>query len=320
MSSTPKDRIFSVLYPWMTSVLKLSGYDLVLFSYIHSITQSGTKTFFASAETISRLWYGDTSKTRTIKDSFKTLIALGYISVQHDTIGGRTRNVYISNGQTICDKIVKGIYTPQIPKKRRNREVSGTVPPSSPVSSYHYEGGTVPPTDSGTESQYNSGTVPPNNIIETIYQKYSLFKGVEINTKEEEKHFEIIFFFRNAKDPKAESQKFIIYNTKNDWGHGALSTHDKRIMVAEYQWEIQDGFRVEKNLMEFLRVLYVWGVSHHIDGTDCLLDTKTEGKSMDTNTYYLKCSAQVREWLESNTEIVRSVLHAELQSQFLYYI
>lgn len=348
ISSKNDGKVFCVLEPWMTTELALAGYDLLVFAYIHSITQGGKKTFYASAEAISKKWFGDESKVRTIKTSLSALIQRGYLECYKGEVSGRIRNIYTSRATDILTQIRNGMAVPSARKKRRNAPNSGTLPPTNNISTrgtvppndsgsqtisdsgtvppnvkdvpYHYDGGTVPPNNSGTQTISDSGTVPRQiYIIKKIYEKYSLSKGVEIDTQEEQQNFKIIFFFRNAQIPEKEVNKFVAYNIRKDWGHGEMLTHDKRIVCAENDWTIDDGARIDNNLLEFLRVMYCWGRKNNIEGVECLLDTHISGRALDKNTYFIKCPEIVKVWLERQKETLRNAMHKCLKTKALYY-
>lgn len=325
-------KIFCVVEAWMTSELKLSGFDLVVFAYIHSITKNGDKQFSASALSISNLWFGDGSKERTIKDCLLSLTKRGYLECQKKEIGGRLRNAYTTKGTEILSAIRNGMTTPPAPRKRRNSPNSGTVPSTKDILisgavpltvnsvPYHRHSGTVPQNDSGTQTISDSGTVPRQiYMIEIIYEKYSLLKGVEIDTKEEQQNFKIIFFFRNAQFPEKEVNKFVAYNIRKKWGHGEMLTHDQRIVCAENEWTIDDGARIDNNLLEFLRVMYCWGRKNNIEGVECLLDTHISGRALDKNTYIIKCPDIAKLWLEGQKETLRNAMHKCLKTKALYY-
>lgn len=331
ISSKNDGKVFCVLEPWMTTELALAGYDLLVFAYIYSITKDGQKAFHASAESISRKWFGNESKARTIKTCLLALTQRGYLECSKGEVGGRIRNIYTSKGKDILRLIRNGMAVPSAPKKRRNATNSGTVPPTKDISTsgtvpptvkdvpYHYDGGTVPPNNSGTQTISDSGTVPRQiYMIEKIYEKYSLSKGVEINTQEEQQNFRIIFFFRNAQFPEKEVNKFVAYNIRKDWGHGEMLTHDKRIVCAENDWTIDDGARIDDKLLDFLRNMYCWGRNNNIEGVECLLDTHISGRSLDDN-YYIKCPESVKIWLEGQKDILRRAMHQCLKTKKLFY-
>lgn len=138
-------RIFAVIESWMTRDFKLAGFDLMVFAFIHSITKGESNPLTASAEAISVMWFGDTSKTRTIKDSLASLEARGYISKLKGESNGRVS--YISLAENVKRRILAGEELPPAKRKRRNRSderiqsllnpESGTVPPVIEVVPYH---------------------------------------------------------------------------------------------------------------------------------------------------------------------------------------
>lgn len=314
-----KSEIFSVLKPWMTTELRLSGYDLIVFAYIHSITSKNNIPFMASAETISRTWFGDETKSRTVKDSLKALALRGFITVSTQTINGRSRNVYFTNAEDVLNRIQNGQAIPPAPTKRRNTSAGGTVPPSPSVVPYHPDSGTVPPCDSGTQVHPDGGTVPRHYIYEDVYDNYSLDKSAQINTKEEEQNFQILFFFRNARNPKEEARNFITYNLQGNWNQGKLDSHEKRLLCAQRKWKIKEGSRVDPYLLEFIHNLYVWGTKKGIADTELLLDPTIKGRRIDDNTYYLKCPENVHLWLESHVDQLRSAVAKCLKVKSLMY-
>ena len=350
MSTSQKDgMVFCIVEPWMTTELHLSGYDLLIFAYIHSITKDGQNPFLASAESISRKWFGDESKARTIKTSLSALVTMGYLKCSKDNVGGRMRNIYTSKGKDILTQIRCGMAAPLAPKKRRNASNSGTVPPNIKSVPYHCDGGTVPLTGSGMPPRANSGTVPPNiksipyhcdggtvpltgsgthphtesgtvppHYIKEIYNKYSLSNDVEMDSQEEKNNFFIIFYFRNAKDPEGEVIKFLDYNVRKEWAHGDLNTHNKRLVYAANEWDIQDGCRIDHTLLEFVLDMYRWGRTHNIAGVDCLLDVSITGEA-DVTVYYITCSGNVRQWLESQKEYLSSAIRHHFMGKELIY-
>jgi hypothetical protein len=317
----PDDKTYAKIDSDMTSLLRLAGMDLLVFSYIYSLTKDGEseKPFFMSAEAFSQKWFGDVSKARAIKDSLKGLTEVGLLSKGTIKVNKRERTTYTSCMAACLKRINDGVSLPEMPKKRRNKRPSdGTVPltesgtvPSSEVVPYHHKSGTVPSGDSGTEHIPGSGTVPRNNNkVKKIMDNYSLEK-VALGTKEEEEAYFIIFFFRNCLDPQKEVSTFLEYNEKNDWSKGKINTFEKRILVAENEWQFLDGRgnrqmkRCDDAFLDAIRRIYVR--AHNEKDPECgiLLDKELRGRfvypACGEPSYAVICTSErQREWFQSH--------------------
>lgn len=277
---------YVVLAP-MTTVLRLTGYDLTVFAVIHSFTKDGKHRYYGSAEHIAEKWLGDIKKARSIKDSIKVLTEAGYINKLKEARGRLIINAYTTNYNTLLEKALNGEELPVLGKKRRNVEgkTSGTVPRVVP---YTETSGTVPPE--------TSGTVPPNNYILNIYKNYSLSEAAP-GSKEEQEQFFKIFFFRNAANPAAEVEKFYSYNTRRGWNGGKLDTFDKRVSVAATDWKIEAGGRTSAAFLEVWRQIYCAAVEAGDAFAAELLNPKVSGKPDSCGEYYIGINQDIYNWL-----------------------
>ena len=144
---------YVVLAP-MTTVLRLTGYDLTVFAVIHSFTKDGKHRYYGSAEHIAEKWLGDIKKARSIKDSIKVLTEAGYINKLKEARGRLIINAYTTNYTALLEKALNGEELPILGKKMRNKKpaTSGIIPP---VVSYPQTSGIIPP--------QTSGIIPPDN-------------------------------------------------------------------------------------------------------------------------------------------------------------
>ena len=300
----------------MTARLRLAGMDLLLFSYVHSLTKDGEsgKPFYMSAETISIKWFGDKSKARAIKDSLRCLTAAGLLSKGTIIVDKRQRTTYTSCMATWLERLDSGGSPPVFPKKRRNKQSDrGTVPPiesgivpSQKVVQYPHQSGTIPHLDSGTIGITESGTTPPNsNILEETKKRFFI-KDAKPDSSEEKKELFKILFFNNFPNPSATLDSLLAHMALNG---DNLNTFEKRILYAANKWKIPDNVkpRCDAKFLDALRETYILAEKNNDPEADLLIDIrircipKYENKNSGIFQYVIVFHNEYqREWAQKN--------------------
>lgn len=166
-------------------------------------------------------------------------------------------------------------------------------------------------TETKAEPNNNLTITEPEPICNMLYDKCNMLnenvssprtRASEEVSEEERMKFLEIFFFRNIKDPAAEVDRFLAWNT---------GRHKRPTEADAAQWAPQDREkRCTDKFLSMWKTLYRVAQHSGPDGEKAaayMLDDGVGGKCMN-GRYVITCRREVKSWIEENQTSVEDAI------------